>query len=360
MKRARENTMKILVTGGTGFTGTHLTRRLLRDGHEVVVVDNQPGLFAGELEQHGATTLIGSVADPRLIARAAEGCAVVYHLAAAFRKVNLPKGEYRRTNVDGTRVVLEAAVRNQARKVVYCSTCGVHGNVTAWPADESAPIAPADYYQATKYEGELVVREFVARGLPAVIVRPAAIYGPGDPERFVMLFRRVQSGRFPMFGDGRAHYHPLYIDNLVDAFLLAAASPRRGGEAYLIADERYYTLNELVTAIGQALGVHVTIRHYPFAPLWVAALLCEAVCKPLPVEPPLFRRRVDWFRQNRAFDIGKAARELGYQPKIGLAEGLARTARWYRDQGYLGGGRPDHRHASPVDAAGSRLAARDA
>ena len=351
--------MKILVTGGTGFTGTHLTRRLLRDGHEVTVVDNQPGLFRRELEQRGATVLLGSVADRGLIARAAEGCALVYHLAAAFRKVNLRKAEYRQTNVDGTRVVLEAALQNAVRKVVYCSTCGVHGDVKAWPADESAAIAPADYYQATKYEGELVVRAFVERGLPAVIVRPAAIYGPGDPERFLMLFRRVQTGRFSMFGDGRAHYHPLYVDNLVDAFLLAAATERRHGEAYLIADDDYYTLNELVTAIGEALGIAVRITHYPFRPLWLAALLCEALFKPLPVEPPLFRRRVDWFRQNRAFDIRKAKLELGYEPKVHLREGLARTARWYRDHGYIGGGRMA---APPSPSAGVPITvtARDA
>jgi nucleoside-diphosphate-sugar epimerase len=356
--------MRILVTGGTGFTGTHLTRRLLREGHDVVVVDNQPGLFSRELEQLGATILVGSVADPGLIGRAAEGCSLVYHLAAAFRKVNLAKTEYRRTNVDGTRVVLEAAARNPACKVVYCSTCGVHGNVKEWPADEDAPIAPADYYQSTKYEGEMVVREFVHRGLPAVILRPAAIYGPGDPERFLMLFRRVQTGRFMMFGDGNIHYHPLFVDNLVDAFLLAAASPRRHGEAYLIADDQYCTLNDLVTAIGEALGVSLKITHYPFGPLWLAASLCEAAFKPLPMEPPLFRRRVDWFRQNRAFDIAKAKLELGYQPKVDLKEGLARTARWYREHGYVGGerSRDDHETASPESADGSRsrLAARDA
>ena len=346
--------MKILVTGGTGFTGTHLTRRLLHDGHEVVVVDNQPGLFSRELEELGARILIGSVADRGLIGRAAEGCALVYHLAAAFRKVNLPTAEYRRTNVEGTRVVLEAASHNRVRKVVYCSTCGVHGNVRAWPADESAPVAPADHYQATKFEGEIVVREFVQRGLPAVILRPAAIYGPGDPERFLMLFRRAHSGRFMMFGDGRVHYHPLYVDNLVDAFLLAAHSPRVHGEAYLVADEQYCTLNELVTAIGEALGVPVRITHLPFAPLWLAAFACEALFKPLPAEPPLFRRRVDWFRQNRAFDIRKAKLELGYAPKIDLKEGLARTARWYRKHGYLGGQRAKRRQAP------GPLAARDA
>jgi nucleoside-diphosphate-sugar epimerase len=327
--------MRALVTGGTGFTGTHLTRRLLRDGHEVVTIDSQLGLFADELRRLGATMHLGSVADRDLVARAMAGCDVVFHLAAAFRKVNLPRVEYARTNVEGTRVVMETAQRHGVTNVVYCSTCGVHGNVKSWPADETAPITPEDYYQYTKYEGERVVREFVDRGQAAVILRPAAIYGPGDPERFLMLFKRVQTGRFPMFGDGQAHYHPLYIDNLIDAFLLAAQGDRRRGEAYLIADEHYYSLDDLVSAIGDALGIAVRIRHYPFRPLWLAALACETVFKPLPLEPPLFRRRVDWFRQNRAFDIRRAHLELGYQPKVDLHEGLRATAAWYRARGYL-------------------------
>lgn len=327
--------MRALVTGGTGFTGSHLARRLLREGHEVVTLDRQPGRSSGELTRQGATVLLGSVADRDLVGRAVEGCDVVFHLAAAFRRVNLPRAEYWRTNVEGTRAVLEAARRQGVGTVVYCSTCGVHGDVKAGPADETAPIAPEDYYQYTKYAGERAVQEFVARGQGAVIVRPAAIYGPGDPERFLMLFRRARSGRFPMFGNGRAHYHPLYVDNLVDAFLLAAQGDRRSGEAYLIADEQYCTLNDLVAAVGEALGTRVAIRHYPFRPLWLAALACEVIYKALPLEPPLFRRRVDWFRQNRAFDIRRARLELGYQPKVALREGLAATAAWYRAHGYL-------------------------
>jgi nucleoside-diphosphate-sugar epimerase len=327
--------MKILVTGGTGFTGSHLTRRLLKKGHRVVVIDTQRGLFFDELKKLGAQILIGSVTDRRLVEEAVRGCEVVHHVAAMFRKVNLPKKAYWDVNVDGTRCVLEAALNHGAKKFVYCSTCGVHGDVKQEPGDENGPIAPEDYYQYTKYEGERVVDEYRGKGLKIVTLRPTAIYGPGDPERFFMLFKLVSKGRFFMFGDGRAHYHPVYIDNLVDAFELAAASNNNDGEAYLIGDEKYYQLNDLVSAIAEVLRVDATIRHFPFWPLWTAALACEAVYKPLRTEPPLFRRRVDWFRQNRAFSIEKARRELGYQPKVGLKEGLAKTADWYREQGYL-------------------------
>jgi nucleoside-diphosphate-sugar epimerase len=327
--------MKILVTGGTGFTGSHLTRRLLQRGHKVTAIDNQPGLFADELRSLGAEILLGSVTDRQLVDTAARGCQVIYHVAAAFRKVNLPRKVYWDVNVGGTRNVLDAALKHGVDKVVYCSTCGVHGDVKQDAGDEDAPIAPEDYYQYTKYEGERVVQEFVQKGLRTVILRPAAIYGPGDPARFYNLFKLIKKGRFLMFGPGEVRYHPLYIDNLLNAFELAAEFNNGNGEAYLIADAKAYSLNQLVSAIAEALGVDLTIQHYPFWPLWVAAVACEIAYKPLPMDPPLFRRRVDWFRQNRAFNISKARRDLGYRPEVDLKEGLAMTADWYLSSGYL-------------------------
>jgi nucleoside-diphosphate-sugar epimerase len=327
--------MKILVTGGTGFTGSHLTRRLLQRGQKVVVIDNQPGLFADELKSLGAEIFLGCVTDRNLVDKAASGCQVIYHVAAAFRKVNLPRKVYWDINVGGTRTVLDAALKHGVAKVVYCSTCGVHGDVKQDAGDEETPIAPEDYYQYTKYEGERVVQEFVQQGLRAVILRPAAIYGPGDPARFYNLFKLVNKGRFLMFGPGKVRYHPLYIDNLLDAFELAAETKNGNGEAYLIADEKACTLNQLVSSIAQALGVDLRIKYLPFWPLWVAAVTCELIYKPLPMDPPLFRRRVDWFRQNRAFKISKAKRDLGYRPEVDLKQGLAMTANWYRGSGYL-------------------------
>ncbi|NEN93101.1 MAG: NAD(P)-dependent oxidoreductase [Okeania sp. SIO3H1] len=328
--------MKILVTGGTGFTGSHLTRRLLKKGHEVVVLDNKPGLFYDELKELGAELHIGSVADRDIVDRVTQGCEVVQHLAAAFRQVNLAKNIYWDVNVEGTRYLLEAALKYGVQKFVYCSTCGVHGDVKQTPSGEDSPIAPADYYQYTKYQGEKIIPEFVDKGLKVVILRPAAIYGPGDPERFSILFKRVKTGNFFMCGSGASHYHPLYIDNLLDAFELATASDKCHGETYLIADEKYSTLNDLVTAIAKALNINCKITYIPFWPVWTVAFLTELLYKPFPgLDPPLFPRRVDWFRQNRAFSIEKAKRELGYQPKVDLDTGLAQTAKWYQEKGII-------------------------
>jgi nucleoside-diphosphate-sugar epimerase len=327
--------MKVLVTGGTGFTGKALVRRLLDDGHQVVALDYKEGLKTRELRDWGAEVILGSVTDEAVVRRAMEGVEVVQHLAAAFREMNVPDRYYWEVNVQGTCNVLQAALDQGVRKFVYCSTCGVHGNIDRPPGGEDAPIQPADYYQRTKYEAEPIVREFHGRGLPSVILRPAAIYGPGDPERFLMIFRRVARGKFPMFGNGRTLYHPLYIDNLVDAFVQVMADGMGDGEAYLIADDQYLEIEDLVLRVAKALGVEVKVPHYPVWPVVAAGHVVEKACRPFGITPPIFPRRVDWYRQNRAFKIDKARRDFGYEPKVGIDEGLRRTAEWYRQEGYL-------------------------
>lgn len=328
--------MKILVTGGTGFTGSHLVKRLASRGHEVTAMDNQKGIVWDELEKAGVKLTIGSVTDEPFMRNLIKGCDVIFHLAAAFRRVNLPKRVYWQTNVDAMRSMLQTAQDAGVRKIVYCSTQGVHGNVENPPGDESSPIKPEDYYQYTKYEGEKVAQEFIAQGMDITTLRPTAIYGPGDPGRFLMMYRRVAKGVFPFFGPGLALYHPLYIDNFIDAFELAMTRPEAKGQTYIIADEKYYTIKEIVEEIAKIMGIKLKVKHYPFGLLYTLALLVEIAFKPFPWwDPPLFRRRADWFRQNRAFRIDKARRELGYVPKVDLASGLRLTHEWYRANGYL-------------------------
>ncbi len=327
--------MRILVTGGTGFTGTALVKRLREEGHQVVALDYKEGLQCEALRALGAEVVIGSVTDPAAVKRSMRGVEFVFHLAAAFRELNVPNSFYDEVNVGGTRNVLEAAIRAGVWKFVYCSTCGVHGNVEHPPAGEDAPIQPADYYQRTKYEAEPLVKALAPASMETVILRPAAIYGPGDPERFFMIFKRVAKGRFPMFGSGRTLYHPLYIDNLVDAFMLCIPAGAGNRREYLIADEHYYPIQEIVEEVGRALDVKVRIPHYPITPVIVVGHVVEKLCRPIGVTPPIFPRRVDWYRQNRAFDISRAKRELRYAPRVSLSEGLRATGEWYRRMGYL-------------------------
>lgn len=328
--------MKFLVTGGLGFTGSALVRFLIDKGHSVVSLDTQKGLYYDEFTKKGVEIFLGSVTDRETVKKCLQGVDGVFHLAAAFRKINVPQKVYWDVNVEGTRLLCEEALKIPTlKKFVYCSTQGVHGDVKILPGDEKSPIACEDYYQYTKWEGEKVVTEFVAKGLKSVIIRPMAIYGPGDPERFFHLFKFARKGHFFMFGNGKAFYHPLYIDNLVDSFWLAFESDKTNAEPYLIGDNEYFPIKELVKMIGESMGIQVKIIHFPFWPIYLLACLVELVCVPLKIPPPIFRRRVEWFKQNRGFSISKAKKELGYSPKVDIREGLKKTGEWYLSNGYL-------------------------
>ena len=328
--------MKVLVTGATGFTGGHLARHLLGAGHDVAVLV-RPGSVAkaGGLAAAGAEVRAGDLTDAAAVQKAAAGCEVVYHIAATYREAGQGDAAYTRVNVDGTRHVLEAAHRSGARRVVHCSTGGVHGHIEHPPANEDAPLAPGDVYQRTKLEAEQLARSFAEQhGLDVVIARPIGIYGPGDM-RFLKMFRGLARGRFPMLGRGDVFYHLTYVTDLARGFQLCGEVPAAAGRTYILAGPEYTTLEALVRLIAAELKVAPPRVHFPVWPVWVAGALCEAVCIPLGIDPPLFRRRVDFYRKSRAFDTSRARAELGYNPAIDLKTGIHQTASWYRDSGLL-------------------------
>jgi dihydroflavonol-4-reductase len=196
-------------------------------------------------------------------------------------------------------------------------------------------LAPGDVYQRTKLEAEQLAEAFGRRQrLEVVIARPIGIYGPGD-RRFLKMFRGLARGNFPMLGRGDVFYHLTYIDDLVRGFELCGHVAAAAGRTYILAGPEYTTLNELVSLVASELGVPPPRRHYPVWPVWLAGAMCEGVCMPFGVEPPLFRRRVDFYRKSRAFDTTRARRELGYNPTIDLKTGIHRTAVWYREQRLL-------------------------
>ena len=139
-----------------------------------------------------------------------------------------------------------------------------------------------------------------------------------------------------MIGNGGTLNHPVYVENLVDLFELAAAAPVAKGRVYLAGDEQPVTLTGLVRGVGAAVGSDVRIVRFPwYRAAFAGATAIELVAKAFRVKPPVFRRRLSWFKTNRSFRIDRAKRELGYQPQVCLKEGLARTAQWYRKAGYL-------------------------
>ena len=328
--------MKVLVTGATGFTGSHLARTLAQTGDSVAALVRPRSVErAAALAADGIEIRVGDLGDAAAVERAVAGCELVYHIAATYREPGQSNSAYRRVNVEGTRHVLEAARAAGVRRVVHCSTGGVHGHVASPPADEDAPFSPGDIYQRTKLDAELLAAEFGRRtGLEVVVARPIGIYGPGDT-RFLKMFRGIARGRFPLLGNGRVFYHLTFIDDLVAGLRLCGTVPAAAGRTYLLAGPQYTTLEELIGLIARELLVVPPKTHLPVWPVWLAGALCEAICLPLRIDPPLFRRRVDFYRKSRAFSTARARRELGYNPTVDLQTGIARTAAWYRSQGLL-------------------------
>jgi nucleoside-diphosphate-sugar epimerase len=324
----------VLVTGATGFAGGHLALRLRRLGHPVRALV-RPAARTGHLQAAGVDLVEGDLRRPDDVLRAAEGVATIYHIAAVYRTAGHPDSYYRAVNVGGTEHVLAAAAKHRVARTVHCSTVGVHGDVKEIPCAEDSPFNPGDIYQETKLAGELKAQAAFAGGLPGVVFRPAAIYGPGDL-RLLKLFKTIADRRFRMFGSGETFYHLVAVDDLVDGILLCGTHPAALGRTYILAGERWVTLNELAQEIAAALDVPPPKGHLPYWPLAAGAALCEAVCKPLGIEPPLHRRRAAFFVKHRAFSIARARQELGYAPKVTVAEGVRRTAAWYCAQGHLG------------------------
>jgi nucleoside-diphosphate-sugar epimerase len=211
----------------------------------------------------------------------------------------------------------------------------VHGHITSPPANEETPYGPGDHYQESKTEGERVVLEDMAEDrLPIVVFRPGGIYGPRDL-RFLKLIKAIKTKRFVMLGSGEVIYQMIYIDDLIDGILLCGTKEQAQGKVYILTGEEPTTLNQLVQVIARALGVRPSRLHFPVTPVYVAGFICELLCKPLGINPPLYRRRVDFFRKTRCFDITKAKRELGFTPKTDLKRGIGLTVDWYRKHGYL-------------------------
>jgi nucleoside-diphosphate-sugar epimerase len=330
--------MKALVTGAGGFTGGHLVRYLAAQGDDVraMVRDASRAPAFDEQDSPGRVEIVtGDLTDVRTLERAMQGVDVVYNIAARYREANLTAATYRAVNATAVEAIVTMAPGAGVRRVVQCSTVGVHGDIANPPANEEAPLRPGDVYQETKLEGERLGREAAARsGVDLVIARPTGIYGPGD-RRLFKLIGGVARGRFLMLGPGRNFYHLTYVDDLSAGFRLCGTVPAAAGRTYILAGGEVTTLADLIAIIAEVAGVAGPRVRLPVTPFWLAGAVCEALCAPFGIEPPIYRRRVDFFRKSRAFDASRARAELGYAPVVGLCEGIGRTLRWYRDQGWI-------------------------
>jgi nucleoside-diphosphate-sugar epimerase len=302
----------------------HYVRSLVRKG-------SQPDF----LKSIGVEIVYGDLSEPATLSPAVRGLDIVYHIAGLFRQQSIDPKMFRKVNTEAVEHLLASSVQYGVRRFVHCSTIGVHGHISHPPATEDSRYSPGDIYQESKLEGEKIAQQYMKEGEIAVtIIRPTSMYGPRDL-RFLKLFRAIKKRRFIMLGSGEVTCHLVYIDDLMDGIILCGTQERAIGNIYILGGEGYVTLDRLATMIAEELEVPPPRLHLPLWPVYVAGFLCEALCKPLRIEPPLYRRRIDFFRNSRAFDISKAKRELGFEPKTDLRTGIRLTAAWYRKEGLL-------------------------
>jgi nucleoside-diphosphate-sugar epimerase len=333
--------VKLLVTGGSGFIGSRLALAARAQSLDVVVTGqvNNDGERSRveDLRRAGVAVEAGPLQDAAFSRRIVAGCDLVVHLAAAQHEANVPDAYFDEVNVGGTRALLGASRAAGVRRFVYGSTIGVYGSAAEGTLDEDSPPRPENVYGRTKLEAEKVVQE-PGGAVETCVVRISETYGPGD-FRLLKLFRAIDRGAFMMIGDGQNRRQAMHVDDLVRGLLLASRHPAAAGEVFVMPGHEVMTTREMVAAIAGALGRPVPRLRLPLWPFLAAAVVFEGTCRPLGIQPPLHRRRLDFFRKSFVFSTQKAERLLGFVPQVSFAEGARDTAAWYRGHGFLGAGK---------------------
>ena len=330
--------MKALVTGGGGFLGGAIVRRLVDRGWSVRTL--QRGQYQ-QLDELGVEQFRGDIADSAVVARAVEGCEIVFHVAA---KVD-PWGSYKpfhQTNVVGTENVLQATRRGGVPKLVFTSTPSViHSGGDVAGVDEPEPY-PEHFdaaYPQTKAMAEMAVLAANDDELSTVALRPRLIWGPEDTNLVPQLIARARSGQLRLVGDGSNLVDTVYIDNAVDAHLLAAERLAPGapcaGRPYFISNGEPRPMKEIINGILAAAGLPPVERSVPIKAAVAAGAVFENLYKVFPTKggPRMTRFVARNFATAHWFDISAARRDLGYEPRISIDEGLVRLRAWFDSQG---------------------------
>jgi nucleoside-diphosphate-sugar epimerase len=321
--------MKIFVTGALGFIGAHFAERALAADHQVAglyrTAEGDKRELRRQLEHAGAILVQGDVLEPEGYQSLMEGAECVCHFAAAFKGATHTEEDFHRINVLGTETVLRAAAQAGVKRFILCSTAGIYGQRCPGLTDESAQPRPFNAYERSKYAAEQCVRRLAPElKMEFVILRPTVVYGPRD-DRLLKLFRSAAKGQFPLFGAGSGRRHMVYVTDVAEAFLAACTHPAAANEEMIIAGPEAASLKEMLDTLASVVGRPRCGPRLPLTPMLVLAALVEDAAKLVGVKPPIYRRRMDFYLSDAAFDCSRARRLIGYVPRVSLREGLRRT-----------------------------------
>jgi dihydroflavonol-4-reductase len=324
--------MRVLVTGSTGFIGSHLTEKLCGEGFEVTALARKSWVETTPVWLRNSDIVFGDVTDTSALRQAVKGADVVFHLASLLGRwqSEFDDAEYYRVNVGGTKLLASECQRQGVEHFIYLSSAGVMGRLTRVPADESAPLSPGFPYERSKCFAESVLKKsFLNNDFPVTVIRPTHIYGPRD-KNTVKVFRTIKRlGVFPLIGGGAALFQPLYIDDLVKGLILCLKAPQRSiGKTYLVAGKQLLTYRDFMVASAKILDV--SLRTFVISERLSKTLadVTEKLFTSFSIEPPLTRSRVEFFSRNQAYKIEKIRREIGFSPETEIETGLRKTIAW--------------------------------
>ena len=329
--------MRALVTGATGFVGSHLVQQLRVEGYQCrcLVRSKQRAETISALAC--AELIEGDVTDPKSLSGMANGMDYVFHLAAEGHVSAVSKGAYRKfhqVNVQGTRNVVEACAGTGVSKLVHFSSTAAMGLIRAPSVDETVPCQPATPYQRSKYQSEIVALTTAReRNVPVVVVRPCMIIGAGARGEFCKFVRLMPRGLFPKVGHGANLTPAIHVQDVVCGAILAA---ERGipGEVYLLVGGTY-PMDEIRRIVVSKLDVSLK---YPYVPTWLAfagAWVIETLARIMGRVPVVTRRNIASTVADRVFSVEKAREQLGFAPQVSLEEAIRQTVAWYQVQGIL-------------------------
>jgi nucleoside-diphosphate-sugar epimerase len=314
----------VAVTGAGGFIGAHLVQRLASLGMEVRALDLRPRVrssYGDQVRVHQVDICDGAALGPLL-----EGVDTVFHLASLHLEVGAEPAAFDAVNVDAAANLVTLAAERGVGRFIHTSSVGVYGDAgRGLPLQEDAPKHPESPYERSKLKGERAVlaRARDAR-LDLIVLRPAWVYGPGCP-RTAKLLRGLEQRRFFYIGRGDNLRHPLYIDEMIDAFILASEGSGLEGRIFNVGGPQIMPLRQMVETFARGAKLPNPTLHLPMSLGYLAGCAAELAFHAAGREPPLSRRSLAFFRSNNAWDISAARNALGFEPTINLEEGVQRT-----------------------------------
>lgn len=328
--------MNILITGGTGFIGSRLALSYLKSGDKVSVL-GQENTEAEKgnsklIKDNGAEVILASVLDKDTINQITINKDYIFHFAAAQHEMNIPDQKFWDVNVEGTKNIISSAISSGVKRFIHGSTIGVYGSLQG-EINEESPTRPNNIYEQTKLEAEKLVLSNVNK-IPTVVIRIPETFGPGD-RRLLKLFKGIKKNAFVMVGKGKNLHHLIYIDDLIEGMFLASENNEAVGQIFLFAGPKAITTNEMISIIARNFNTSFPKIRLPLNPMMLTAVFLEKTLRPLGIQPPLHRRRMDFFVKGYQLSTKKSNKILGFSAKFDFDKGVKETKKWYEQNGLL-------------------------